>query len=47
VRSHIRKPYRRPGAEPLPVQSAELKRVAPGVFELTIAHHDFALILVE
>ncbi len=26
---------------------AQLKRLAPGVFELTIAHHDFALIVVE
>lgn len=37
----------RPGVEPQPELPPQLKRVAPGVFEMTIAHHDFALILVE
>lgn len=36
-----------PKAAGMPAQPSELKRLAPGVFELTIAHHDFALIAVE
>jgi hypothetical protein len=36
-----------PKAAGMPAQPAELKRLAPGVFELTIPHHDFALIAVE
>jgi len=36
-----------PRSAELPAQPAELKRIAPGVFELTILHHDFALIVVE
>jgi len=35
---------KQPAADPKP---AELKRIAPGVFELTIKKHDFALIVVE
>ena|GEM_PF-3343485 len=30
-----------------PAQQAQLKRLAPGLFELTMPHHDFALIMVE
>jgi len=37
----------RPDSPERPPQPAQLKRIAPGVFELEIAHHDFALILVE
>jgi hypothetical protein len=36
-----------PKATGMPAQPAELRRLAPGVFELTIPHHDFALIAVE
>lgn len=36
-----------PQAAGMPAQPAELKRLAPGVFELTIPHHDFTLIAVE
>jgi hypothetical protein len=36
-----------PKAAGMPAHPAELKRLAPGVFELTIPHHDFALIAVE
>jgi len=36
-----------PKAAGIPAQPAELKRLAPGVFELTIPHHDFTLIAVE
>jgi len=37
----------RPDSPERPPQPAQLKRIAPGVFEMTIAHHDFALIVVE
>jgi len=36
-----------PKAAGMPAQSAELKRLTPGVFEAKIAHHDFMLIVVE
>lgn len=36
-----------PRSAGMPAQPAELKRIAPGAFELTIPHHDFALIVVE
>jgi len=36
-----------PKAAGMPAQPAELKRLAPGVFEAKIAHHDFALIAVD
>ena len=33
--------------EPVQADPARLRRVAPGVFEFRIVHHDFALIVVE
>jgi hypothetical protein len=37
----------RPRSAGMPAQPAELKRLAPGLFELTMPHDDFALIVVE
>ncbi|MBM3880831.1 MAG: discoidin domain-containing protein [Verrucomicrobia bacterium] len=36
-----------PRSAGMPAQPVELKRLAPGLFELTVPHHDFALIVVE
>ena len=36
-----------PRSAGLPAPPAEVTRLAPGVFELVIPHHDFALIQVE